>query len=150
MATSHRIHFYHLIWSTKERKNFLLPKIMKDLYPYIGGIVRNNKGSLLEIGGIENHVHLLIELSNTDKFTTLIRNVKAASSSWLKKEFLECKEFGWQDGYGSFSVSASMINKTCTYIQNQEHHHKKKSYEEEYINFLDANNVKYDLRYIFD
>ena len=93
MASSHRVHFFHLVWSTKERKNLILPKVQSKLYPYMGGIVRKCKGSLMEIGGIANHVHLLIEISNLDGYTTLIRNTKASSTGWLKKEFPECHTF---------------------------------------------------------
>lgn len=85
MTSSHRVHFFHLIWSTKGRKNLILPKMQNDLFSYMGGIVKKNGGSLLEIGGIENHVHLFLELSNVDKFTALLRNTKAVSSGWLKK-----------------------------------------------------------------
>ncbi len=150
MANSHRVHFFHFIWSTKERKNLILPKIQQSLYSYMGGIIRKNKGSLLEIGGIANHVHLLVEISNLDIYTALIRSTKASSSSWIKKEFIECRDFAWQDGYGSFSVSSSLIDRVREYIKNQEQHHQTQSYEEEYIKFLDVNKVKYDRRYVFD
>jgi putative transposase len=150
MASSHRVHFFHIIWSTKARKNFILPKIQNKLYPYIGGVIRNSKGSLLEIGGIANHIHLLIEVSNLDGFTALIRNTKASSTSWLKKEFPECNTFSWQDGYGSFSVSYSQLIRAREYIKNQEIHHQNQSFEEEYIKLLDAHHIQYDPRYIFD
>lgn len=74
MASSHRVHFFQLIWSTKGRQDLILPKIQNKLYAYMGGIVRKTGGSLLEIGGIPNHVHLLVELSNLDRFTALIKN----------------------------------------------------------------------------
>ena len=150
MASSNRVHFFHLIWSTKERKNLILPKIQNRLYSYMGGVIRKSGGTLLEIGGIANHVHLLIELSNLESFTSLIRNTKASSSNWVKQEFPDCSYFAWQSGYGSYSVSYSQIEKVRAYIQNQEHHHKTLSFEEEYLNFLKTCNVQYDERYIFD
>jgi REP element-mobilizing transposase RayT len=116
----------------------------------MGGVIRKSGGTLLEIGGIANHVHLLVELSNLDHFTALIRNTKASSSTWLKQEFLECRHFAWQDGYGSYSVSYSQIEKVREYIKNQEKHHKTQTYEEEYIKFLNTCNVQYNKRYVFD
>ncbi len=150
MTSSHRVHFFHLIWSTKGRKDLILPKMQEELYAYIGGVVRKCKGSLLEIGGIANHLHLLVELSNLDHFTALIRNTKTASSAWLKEAFLECGSFAWQDGYGSFSVSTSQIEHVREYIRTQEHHHKKISFEEEYVKLLTLNRVNFDDRYLFD
>ena len=120
------------------------------LYRYMGGVVRKSGGSLLEIGGIANHVHLLVELSNPDRFTALIRNTKASSTSWLKQEFPECCHFGWQDGYGSYFVSYSLLEKARNYIRNQEEHHKTQTFEEEYEKFLSVCHVQYDERYVFD
>ncbi len=150
MASSHRVHFFHLIWSAKRRQNLILPKIQDRLYSYMGGVIRKSNAALLEIGGIANHVHLLVELSNLDHFTALIRNTKASSSSWLKQEFPECRQFAWQDGYGSYSVSYSQIERVREYIKNQEEHHKTQTFEEEYLKLLNACDVQYDMRYVFD
>ena len=150
MASSHRIHFFHLIWSTKGRQNFILPKMQDRLYSYMGGIIRKSGGTLLEVGGIANYVHLLVELSSLDRFIPLIRNTKASSSSWLKQEFPECRHFAWQDGYGSYSVSYSQIERLRDYIKKQKEHHKTQTFEEEYLKFLNTCNVQYDKRYVFD
>ena len=150
MASSHRVHFFHLIWSTKRRQNLILPKIQNQLFSYIRGIISNSGATLIEIGGIPNHVHLLVEVSNLDRFTSMIRNIKASSSGWLKGKFPECSNFAWQDGYGSYSVSYSQIEKTKRYIQNQEIHHEKQTFEEEYKTFLNRCDVKYEERYLFD
>jgi len=150
MASSHRVHFFQLIWSTKGRQDLILPKIQNKLYAYMGGIVRKTGGSLLEIGGIPNHVHLLVELSNLDRFTALIRNTKASSSSWLKKEFPECRNFSWQDGYASYSISYSQLERTREYIKNQEQHHQTQTFKEEYLKFLNRSHVEFDDRFLFD
>ena len=104
----------------------------------------------MEVGGTANHVHLLVEISNLDHFTAIIRNTKASSTSWLKREFIECRNFAWQDSYGSYSVSYSQIEKIREYIRNQEEHHKTNTFEEEYKKFLSLCNVQCDERYIFD
>ena len=147
MATSFRVHYFHLVWSTKERRNLIVPKIKERLYPYMGGIIRKSGGTLLDIGGIPNHVHLLIELSNLDKFTALIRNTKASSTGWIKQEFPD-DFFAWQDGYGSFTVSKSQIDNVKHYIQNQEIHHKTQSFETEFINFLKVHQIDYDEKFV--
>ena len=85
MASSHRVHFFHIIWSTKGRKKLILPTIQNSLYSYFGGTIRKSGGCLIEVGGTENHVHLLLELSNLENFTTIIRNTKASSSKWLSR-----------------------------------------------------------------
>lgn len=150
MARSYRVHYFHLIWSTKGRKNFITDEIKEKLYPYINGIIKNTGGCILEIGGIENHVHLLVEISNLDNFTNLIKNTKSYSSSWVKKQFPIANNFAWQDGYGSFSVSYSQIDKVKTYIQNQKEHHKDRSFEDELLLLFKLNNVPYELKYVFD
>jgi Transposase and inactivated derivatives len=150
VASSHRVHFFHLVWSTKERKNLILEKMQEGLYAYMGGVIRKTNGCLLEIGGIANHVHLLVEVSNLDHFTTLVKNTKSASSSWLKQEFTETNHFAWQDGYGSFSVSYSNIERMRDYIRTQEIHHKKYSFEEEYVKLLNLHNKQFDEQYLFD
>lgn len=109
-----------------------------------------NQKDLLEIGGTANHVHLLVEISNLDHYTSLLRAVKASSTSWLKQNYPEAKNFGWQDGYGSYSASFSQIDNIRNYIKNQEEHHKKLNFEQEYLKFLNACEVSYDKRYVFD
>ena len=142
MAHSFRIHLFHFIWSTKQRSPKISPDIQSRLYSYMGAIIRNNSGKLLEIGGMPDHVHLLIELSNLDKFSHFVRDVKASSSLWIHKNFSNLQDFAWQEGYGSFSVSLKK------YIQNQEQHHATMSYEEEYLKFLKLHNIKYDERFV--
>jgi REP element-mobilizing transposase RayT len=118
----------------------------------MGGIIKDYKGCLLEIGGISNHVHLLISLSNLNHYSDVIRDVKAGSSLWVRKTVpgVGAKEFGWQEGYGSFCVNYSSIDSVKRYIQNQEEHHRKHTYEEEFIRFLEAHNIAYDPRFVFD
>ena len=149
MASSHRIHLFHLVWSTKNRINSILPAMEERLHAYIGAIIRENKGHLLAIGGISNHIHLLIELSNLDGFTALVRNVKSSSSAWIKKNFKEQSSFAWQDGFGSFSISHSHIDRTREYIQRQKQHHQNESFEDELIKFLQYHGIKFDKQYLF-
>ena len=148
MTHSYRVHFFHLVWSTKQRHSFITPELQSRLYPYLGSIVASHNGYLLEIGGMPDHVHLLIKLSNLDKFSHFIRDLKASSSLWIHKNFPHLADFAWQEGYGSFSVSYSSIDQVKTYIQNQQEHHKKMTFEEEYKKFLLLHHVKFDDRFV--
>jgi putative transposase len=148
MTHSHKAHFFHLIWSTKNRVKLITPEIQSRLYPYMGGIVRNFNGSLLEIGGMSDHVHLLINLRNLDKYSYLIRDVKAHSTLWINKNFPDLK-FEWQEGSASYTLHFSLIDTVKNYIQNQEKHHKTMTFEEEYIKFLEGQNIEYDARFVF-
>ena len=149
MAHSHKAHFFHLIWSTKNRTKWIDLEMQSKLYPYIGGIVRNSKGSLLEIGGMPDHVHLLVTLRDLDKYSYLLRDVKAHSTLWIHKNFPTLEKFEWQEGFGSFSLHFSMIDTVRNYIKNQEKHHQTMTYEEEYLKFVDGQNVEYDKRFVF-
>ncbi|MDP1880590.1 MAG: transposase [Parachlamydiaceae bacterium] len=149
MAHSHKSHYFHLIWPTKNRTKWISPDMQSRLYPYMGGIIRNHNGSLLEIGGIEDNVHLLICLKNLDNYSYLLRDIKAHSTLWIHKNFPDLKEFEWQEGFSSFSLHFSLIDTVKNYIRNQEKHHKTVTFEEEYLKFLDGQNIQYDKRFVF-
>jgi len=150
MAHSYKSHFFHLIWSTKNRAKLISPAIQSQLYPYMGGIIRNLKGSLLEIGGMPEHVHLLINLKNLDKYSYFLRDVKSHSTLWIHKNFPDLKTFEWQEGFGSYTLHFSIVEKVRNYIKNQEKHHATMTFEEEYLKFLNGQNIEYDPRFVFD
>jgi putative transposase len=150
MAHTYRNHYFHLIWSTKKRQPFIDTSYQERLYQYIGGIIRKHGANLIEIGGVSDHVHLLIMLGNLDHYSALIRMIKADSSRWVHKEWKDKQNFAWQDGYGSFAISYSHTDAVREYIKTQEDHHKKVSFETEYIHILEKNGVEYDPRYVFD
>jgi len=149
MTHSFRVHFFHLIWSTKGRQRLITKEIQSRLYAYLGGIVRNHEGHLIEIGGMPDHVHILIQQGTLDKFSYQIRDLKCHSSLWVHQTFPHMKEFAWQEGYGSFAVSYSAVGHVREYIKNQERHHASMTFEEEYMKFLNSCEVKYDERFVF-
>ena len=102
MTHSYRVHYFHLIWSTKNRTPWIEGEMQERLYPYLGGIIKNHKGKLIEIGGMPDHIHMLIELSLLDKFSHFIRDLKSCSSLWIHQTFPQKREFAWQEGYGFF------------------------------------------------
>ncbi|MDP1835847.1 MAG: IS200/IS605 family transposase [Chlamydiales bacterium] len=150
MSQTFRSHRFHLVWSTKERRPWITDDIRNRLYEYIGGVVRNYGGKLLEAGGMPDHIHLLVELGVLDKHTYLIRDMKAHSSLWIHKTYENLSAFTWQKGYGSFSVSHSGVSKVKQYIINQETHHGNQSFEREFISLLEAHEIEYDPKYVWD
>jgi putative transposase len=138
----------HLIFSTKQRRPLITPEIRSDLFPYLGGIVREMGGTALIINGICNHVHMLIRIRPVHSIAEIARVIKTNSSKWIREK--GHMKFAWQAGYGVFSVSESNIPAVTKYIATQDEHHKKHSFQEEFVAFLKKNSVVYDERYIWD
>lgn len=141
---------FHIIYSTKYRKPFIRPDWQDDLYGYIGGIVREKKGTLLRIGGIEDHVHLLAKLSPAIAISDVLRTIKANSSKWINERSDVTRKFEWQSGYAAFSVSESQMPAVADYIANQAEHHREKTFEEEFLAILKKHNIEFDMRYVFE
>jgi len=149
MSHSYVSNLMHCTFSTSERFPFIDSDLESRLWPYLGGIARENRMKALSIGGTEDHVHGLLSLPATMSFAKAVQLIKGGSSKWIHDNFSKHKKFEWQEGYGAFSVSASQIGKTMAYIQNQKEHHRKKTFREEFIEFLDRHGVEYDPRYPF-
>ena len=147
MANSYSQIFIHVTFHVKEG-NYIDINDLKELFNYITGIVTSEKGFLLSAGGVKDHIHLLLTLPKTLSLSEYILKIKANSSRWLKTKGSLYRNFAWQDGYGAFSVSPTVINKVKLYIDNQEEHHRHKSYHEELVDFLNAYGVEYDKRYL--
>jgi putative transposase len=148
VPSSHLSLHYHVIFSTKARRRLILPAWKAELHAYLGGIVRTIGGVPEEIGGTDDHVHLLIGLKATHQLSSVLCRVKQGSSEWIHKE-LGHGRFDWQDGYGAFSVSASDVPRVRQYIAHQEEHHRKRTFEEEYMVLLKGSGVSYDERYLW-
>ena len=121
---------------------------LERIHDYIGGIIKGMGANPIRIGGIENHVHILATLPKTKALSDFVRTIKAESSRWIKSLSDYYRVFAWQEGYGAFSVSSSVVASTITYISNQAEHHRKVTFKEEYKRFLDAYNTEYDERYL--
>jgi putative transposase len=140
----------HIVYSTKYRKPWITAEIAERLYPYIGGIIRAEKGALYEIGGIEDHVHLYLRWRPDESISNLMRTVKARSSKWIHEQFPALSDFGWQDGYGVFTVSKSQEEIVKKYIRGQKEHHQKGDFKSELLHLLRAHEIEFDERYVFD
>lgn len=138
----------HIIFSTKNREMLLDPEVAPRMHAYLGGIARHNKCVPIEIGGVSDHVHLLIAVHPTVAVAELVRLLKANSSKWMHEE-VGRPAFAWQTGYGAFSVSESNCDTVREYIRNQAEHHRTRTFQEELIAFLERHGVAYDLQYIW-
>lgn len=141
---------YHVVFSTKYRKERIDDSSKDDLYSYIDGIIRGEKGCLIEIGGTADHVHILAGLSASISVSEMMKRIKGKSSKWVNEEKKAKPRFHWQEGYGAFTVSQSNIPSAQQYIQTQKEHHKTKTFEEEFILLLDRHRIVYDPKYVFE
>jgi putative transposase len=141
---------FHIIYSTKYRKPLIQAGWQDDLYGYIGGIVRENKGTLLKIGGVADHMHLLAKLSPTLAISDVLRIIKTNSSKWINERKDVNYKFQWQPGFAAFSVSESQAPVVENYIANQAEHHRTKTFEEEFLGMLKKHRIEYDPRYVFE
>ena len=139
----------HLIFSTKQRRSSISADIREDLRAYMGGIVREMNGSALAINGTADHVHLLVRIPPVCSIAEVVRVVKTNSSRWVHQKWPSRRQFGWQTGYGVFSVSESSVTAVEKYIAEQEEHHRRRSFQEEFVQFLKRNKISYDERYIW-
>jgi len=150
MANTFTSLHYHLIFSTKNREPWIRPDSESRVWSYLGGIARDNDMKTLLIGGIENHVHLLLGLPPTMTVSKAVQLIKGASLGWIKETFSGTAGFAWQDGYAAFTVSKSLVPEVEGYIRNQREHHRLKTFEQKYRAVLNKHEIQYDERYLFD
>ena len=142
--------YYHCVFSTKERRPLILPGLQERLWPYLGGIARQNEMKAIEIGGMADHVHILLSLPSTLSIAKAMQLIKGGSSKWVHESFPEHRRFGWQVKYGAFGVSVSLLDKTVQYIQRQAEHHRKMTFQEEFLTLLKKHRISYDERYLWE
>jgi len=126
----------HCVWSTKDRESSLNHQLRDRLWPYRGGIAKQNKMKALAIGGAGDHVHILISLPSTLSVAKAVQLLKGNSSKWIRETFPKLRSFAWQEGYGAFSIGVSGLDATVSYIRNQAAHHRTRSFREEFMTML--------------
>lgn len=134
----------HVVFSTKDRRPFITPDIQERLWPYLGGIARENKMRALKVGGVADHVHMLVSLPSTMAIAKAVQIIKGNSSKWIHETFPQLRAFEWQEGYGAFSLGVSGIEATEDYIENQAEHHKRKTFKEELKAILERHSIGYE------
>jgi REP element-mobilizing transposase RayT len=140
----------HIVFSAKGRVPWITPEIAERLYPYIGGIIRAEKGVLYDIGGVEDHVHLYIRWRPDGSVSDLMRTVKARSSKWVHETCPALRDFTWQEGYSVFTVSKSQEGVLKKYIASQAEHHKRDDFRAELLKLLRAHGIEFEEKYVFD
>ncbi len=149
MGQSFTCLYYHVIFGTKHRQPYITPELQHRLYDYIGGIVRRENGDLLSAGGTSDHVHLLVSLHARATLSDTLRVVKTNSSKWIHDTFPDRRAFAWQSGYGAFTVSHSNLAHVKRYIAEQKAHHAGRTFEEEFVAFLERHGLGYDPQYLW-
>lgn len=149
MSHAYVFNLMHCVFGTKERAPLIDADLEARLWPYLGGIARENRMKALAIGGTMDHIHSLLSLPSTMSVAKAVQLIKGGSSKWVHDTFPQRGGFGWQEGYGAFSVSASQMERTIAYIHNQKEHHRKRTFQEEFLDFLIKHGIDYDPRYLW-
>jgi len=134
----------HCVFSTHNREKRLTEDVRNRLWPYIGGIARENKMTALAVGGVEDHVHTLLSIPATMSVSKAIQLIKGGSSKWINSELRLSRRFEWQERYGAFSLSVSAVSETLKYINGQVEHHRRETFKEEFERFLERHNMIID------
>jgi putative transposase len=149
MANTYTSLHYHIVFSTKNREPHITNEIKERIWGFLGGIARENKMKALGIGGMADHIHLLIMAPPAMSLSKMVQLLKGGSSKWIHDTFPQIPSFAWQDGYGAFTVSKSQLPEIMQYIEGQGEHHRTKTFQEEYLAFLKRHAIEYDERYIW-
>ena len=147
MSSSYCNLLYHVVFSTKDRSPWLTAAIRPRVHEYLVGAIRGENGIVFIVNGTADHLHILAKLRQDKALSKLIGGLKANSSGWISRTFKECRAFAWQEGYGAFTVSESMVPKVYRYIERQEVHHRQVSFLEEFKGILRAHGFPFDERY---
>ena len=149
MPSAYTQNYYHAVFSTKHREPLITTDLETRLYPFMGGIVRDLRCTLMAVNGMPDHVHMLIfyraDLSHSD----MLRHIKGRSSKWINETFTGFGHFAWQEGYGGFTVSRSAVPDVESYIKRQKEHHLKTDFRTEFLNLLRLHGIEYDEELVF-
>lgn len=142
--------YIHVVFAVKGRESLVLPEWEEQLYKYITGIVQNKQQKMLAINGMPDHIHFFIGMKPSCSLSDLVREIKKASNEFINEKKFTNYKFSWQEGFGAFSYSHSQLTDVIQYIMNQKAHHKKKTFKEEYLDFLNKFEVEYNEQYLFE
>jgi putative transposase len=142
--------YIHLVFAVKNRETVLSKNIRNRVFEYMSGIANNMKHKSIIINGVTDHVHILLGLNPAISISDTVHDLKRNSSLFINNEKLSIGRFSWQEGYGGFTYSRSQLHDIYHYIEHQEEHHKKKTFQAEYIGFLEKFGIEFDKKYLFD
>ncbi len=150
MSSTYSQIYIQIVFAVKGRQSLIQQSWEEELYKYITGIVQNKGQKMLAINGMPDHIHLLIGMKPSCNLSDLVREIKKSSNGFINEKRFSAYKFEWQEGYGAFSYSHSALDNVIGYITNQKDHHRKKSFREEYVDFLKKFEVEYKEEYLFD
>lgn len=140
---------FHVVFSTKNREPIINKEIKEELYNYLGGIIKGEGAIPVQIGGMPDHIHIILKLKPIHSLSDIMQKVKGNSSKWINKQKKLTGKFAWQDGYGAFTVSESQVPVVVKYVKDQEEHHKKFSFKNEFIQILKLHQIEYNEQYLW-
>jgi putative transposase len=150
MADTYSQIFYHVVFAVRNRQSLIVPSIKDELYKYMTGIINNHKQKLFIINGMPDHVHLLLNCKPDINLSNLVQEIKEHSTKHINNNKIIDGKFFWQAGFGAFSVSKKDVEGVLNYIKRQEEHHKVKTFKEEYLKFLEENEIPFKEKYLFE
>lgn len=136
--------FYHTVFSTRQRARLITPELEARLYPFFGGVIRDLRCTLLAVNGTADHVHLLVRYRADLAHSTMLQQIKGRSSKWVNETFRHIGHFGWQEGYGGFTVSASRVPAVKDYVAKQKEHHRQRDFRTEFLELLRRHGLEFD------
>ncbi len=149
MAHTYVSSLFHVVFSTKERQPTISEEFRDRLWAYVGGIAQKNGMKAIAVGGTADHMHLLLSIPATIPLAKAVQLIKGGSSKWVHDTFPNHRQFSWQEAYGAFSISISHVSETIAYIQNQDKHHKRSSFQDEFLQSLKKNEIAFDEKYLW-
>lgn len=150
MANTFSQIYIQVVFAVEGHQSLIKPEWKEELYKYTTGIVTNHGQKLIAIGGVSDHVHILIGFKPNFEISKMVQKIKANSSRFINKKRLVKGRFGWQEGFGAFSYSRSQLDTVVRYIENQEKHHRRHTFKKEFVGFLKHFEIEYDEKYLFD
>ncbi|MCG8650856.1 MAG: IS200/IS605 family transposase [Pirellulales bacterium] len=148
--STHQQLLYHIVFSTKNRKPYLKDGFREQVFAYMAGTTKELEGFALKVGGFYDHSHLLVRIPAKVSVSSFVGRLKASTSKHVNETSGALAKFGWQDGFGAFTVSVSQQDRVLAYIENQMSHHSTESFQAEYLRLLDKHEVKFDQRFVWD
>ena len=150
MAGTYSKIYIQYVFAVKGRENLLQKPWREDVFKYISGIIKGKDQKSIIVNGVGDHVHVFVGLKPSMAISDLVRDIKNNSSNYINEHNFLKRKFSWQEGYGVFSYAHSQLENVYNYIANQEKHHHKKTFKEEYIDFLQKFDIEYNEKYLFE
>jgi len=150
MANTYSQIYIHIVFAVKFRQKLIDKSWREELYKYICGIANNKKQKVYAIGGVDDHIHILISIDPSVSISDLVRDIKVNSTKWINDHNFSHMKFAWQHGFGAFSCGRRDLDQVIAYINNQEEHHRQTNFRKEYLKLLHQFDIEYEERYVFD